>query len=107
MLHFLLVSLKLPFYSSDDAFNEVVSKRSRRTPPMHICRVCYCSRLDEEVRTSSRSRDQNIVLLSCLVLCHEIDIEQAKETYLQTLFKKKAICQRHYIQAVSMSVTLP
>ncbi|KAL6732310.1 hypothetical protein Aduo_003084 [Ancylostoma duodenale] len=79
--------------SSDETVNQ-------EAPKIRICRVCYHVRTEEQVRTSSQYRDQNIVLLSCLVLCGEIDVEQAKESYLETLLKRKSICQRHYVRAV-------
>ncbi|EYC14813.1 hypothetical protein Y032_0039g20 [Ancylostoma ceylanicum] len=84
--------------SSDDTINEEVPKK--RTPHNVICKICHNICPDGQIRGSSRHRDFNIVLLSCLVLCGEIDIEQAKESYLQTLMTRKRFCQQHFVQAV-------
>ncbi|RCN39274.1 hypothetical protein ANCCAN_14802 [Ancylostoma caninum] len=92
--------------SSDDGIHE--DELERRIIPSNItCRICYRACPDVQSRISSRYRDQNIVFLSCLVLCGEVDMEQAKETYLQILLGRKRFCQRHYIRAVSLSTTLP
>ncbi|KAL6732312.1 hypothetical protein Aduo_003086 [Ancylostoma duodenale] len=83
--------------SSDDGIHE---DELERIPHNVTCGICYRTCPYTQSKCSSRYRDQNIVFLSCLVLCGELDIDQAKETYLQILLGRKSFCQQHYIRAV-------
>ncbi|ETN77424.1 transposase [Necator americanus] len=51
------------------------------------------------MRSSSRTLDQFLILLSCMIINHHMDLEDAEHAYDQMSMKKKYVCQRHYIQA--------
>ncbi|KAK6726291.1 hypothetical protein RB195_004546 [Necator americanus] len=65
----------------------------------NICLICHRSHPRGEMRSSSRTLDQFLILLSCMIINHHMDLEDAEHAYDQMSMKKKYVCQRHYIQA--------
>ncbi|RCN39276.1 hypothetical protein ANCCAN_14804, partial [Ancylostoma caninum] len=65
----------------------------------HNCAVCGRRRPDMELRITSFSHDQNIILLSCLVMGCAIDVTVARKIYDGIKHKSKYMCTRHYIEA--------
>ncbi|EYC14826.1 hypothetical protein Y032_0039g28 [Ancylostoma ceylanicum] len=65
----------------------------------HTCAVCGRRRPDVELRITSFSHDQNIILLSCLVMGCAIEVTVARKIYDGIKHKSKYMCIRHYIEA--------
>ncbi|VDM65614.1 unnamed protein product [Strongylus vulgaris] len=83
--------LKLSLSAPDDVCNG--------TATGYICPLCEKSRPDEEMRDSWRNRQQNPILLSCLLIENSIGVKKARKVYLETLLRKKRLCKAHYTHA--------
>ncbi|KAK6726284.1 hypothetical protein RB195_004544 [Necator americanus] len=65
------------------------------------CALCGQTRPMVEARTTAKSKDQNIVLLSCLLMENDIELDTAINVYKETHSVFKRICQLHFIRAAS------
>ncbi|ETN77421.1 hypothetical protein NECAME_11049, partial [Necator americanus] len=63
------------------------------------CALCGQTRPMVEARTTAKSKDQNIVLLSCLLMENDIELDTAINVYKETHSVFKRICQLHFIRA--------
>ncbi|EYC39217.1 hypothetical protein Y032_0668g1345 [Ancylostoma ceylanicum] len=66
-----------------------------------VCTLCGAIRVEEETRSGSSNVRQNMVLISCLLLCNVAEMESAKPTYQGILNTRRRLCKLHYIQAAN------
>ncbi|KIH64062.1 tc5 transposase [Ancylostoma duodenale] len=80
---------------------EEESSHDDSRPRNRVCTLCGAIRAEEETRSGSANVRQNLVLMSCLLLCNVADMESAKPTYEGMLNRRRRLCKLHYIQAAN------
>ncbi|WKX88335.1 hypothetical protein Q1695_008184 [Nippostrongylus brasiliensis] len=81
-------------------------------PPPRPTRVLrfYCAICDElhpmpEARNSSKRLQQNLALMSCLLMMGDMELNRARTVYKETLNICKRLCHKHFLRAAAFMGT--